>query len=559
MRSLARRLLFCVLAAALTMGPLAGPAQARGRGHHFLHLSAFLHFPTQPKYAAIVIDAKSGEVLYEQSPDDHRYPASITKIMTMYLAFEALESGHLSLDDQIVVSPHAAAMSPSKLGVRQGQTISVNDAMSAIAVKSANDMAVAIAEKLGGSESHFAELMTAKAKRLGMNNTQFVNASGLPDNRQLTTARDIAILSRAVLRDFPKEYAFFGKHDFTWHGETIRNHNHLLTSMPGVDGIKTGFTNASGFNLAASAVRDNRRLIAVVMGGSSTAARDNHVQDLLEAGFTVLRRRDAGQVTTVAQNLREPPPVGAIERPPTEEGDGDQAGVHIVLDGKAPAKVSALADADDKACVDVRPRRHHRNRMAAVCPAPAPGAEAKAKAAPDPKLEIAKAEPPASDAAGPHLDRPQVGAQQMAQLRAAAAQAAKIAGKGRKAPAPAELAAARAPAKPPSPPAQLAQASRIQPKTPQPAKTQLASAAKAAPAKGEWAVQLGAYKNSDLAKGQLGRMQDKFGPQLAASAGSIEHADGNYRVRFAGLSADQAKGACATIKARGQDCMMFRP
>ena len=340
MESPARRLVLTIVAA-LALASVAGGAEARAKHtkHAAGRASSFLHFTSQPKYAAIVVDAKTGEVLYEQSPDAHRYPASITKIMTMYLAFEALKDGHLSFDERLLISPHAAAQAPSKVGLRAGQTISVRDAMDAIAVLSANDMAVAMAEKLGGTEAHFAEMMTAKAHQLGMNNTQYVDASGLPDTRQLTTARDISILSRAVLRDFPQYYAFFSTREFTYLGRTTRNHNHLLGAMPGVDGIKTGFTNASGFNLAASAVRDDRRLIAVVLGGSSTAARDLHVEDLLEAGFTVLKKRDVGQATTVAQNLREPAPIGAVERPPTEQGDADQGGVQrgATVDDQDPA------------------------------------------------------------------------------------------------------------------------------------------------------------------------------------------------------------------------------
>jgi D-alanyl-D-alanine carboxypeptidase (penicillin-binding protein 5/6) len=448
----------------------AAPAEARTRSH-VSHLPAFLRFEAQPKYAAIVIDAQTGEVLYQQSPDDHRYPASITKIMTMYLAFEALKAGKLTLDEPMVVSPHAAAAAPSKLGLRQGQTIPVGEAMTAVAVKSANDMAVALAEKIGGTENHFAEMMTAKAKALGMNNTQFVNASGLPDNRQLTTARDIAILSRAVVRDFPQYYGFFGKHEFVWRGQTIANHNHLLATMPGVDGIKTGFTNASGFNLAASAVRDNRRLIAVVMGGASTAARDNHVQDLLDAGFTVLRRREIGQTTTIAENLREPPPVGVIDRPPTEEGDGDQAGVHILLDGKAPAKLNVKAQGACAAVAHVRGRHHRKAVSTCVVPVAGPG-EAK----------------------------------------------------------PGDRAGKQTPAK-----AQLVKGER-----------------------GDWEVQLGAYKNPVLARDQLARMNKTFGAQLAASQGRVDRLSGSYRVRFAGLSADRAKGACAAIKAHGQDCMPLK-
>jgi D-alanyl-D-alanine carboxypeptidase (penicillin-binding protein 5/6) len=321
-------------------------------------------FASQPKYAAIVVDAKTGEVLYAHEADSPRYPASITKIMTLYLTFEALANGKLSPNDVITVSPRAAAQAPSKLGLRAGETITVVDAMSAVAVKSANDMAVALAEKIGGSESRFATMMTLKAQELGMNNSHFVDASGLPDSRQLTTARDIAILSRAVMRDYPQYYALFGKKEFVWRGHPIANHNGLLGKMPGVDGIKTGFTNASGFNLAASAVRDNRRLIAVVMGGNSVAARDTHVADLLETGFTVLRKRDHGETTTIAQNLSEPAPVGPLVRPSTEEGDGEQDSLKIVVaenglrgpQTSAPAAKAAPA-APVQVAADERPTR----------------------------------------------------------------------------------------------------------------------------------------------------------------------------------------------------------
>jgi D-alanyl-D-alanine carboxypeptidase len=468
MQSPARRLALSFAAVALAVTALAPSAQARTH-HNRMRVPAFLHFTAQPKYAAIVVDAKTGEVLYEQAPDAHRYPASITKIMTMYLAFEELSQGKLSLTENLVVSPHAAAQAPSKLGIRQGGTIAVGDAMNAIAVKSANDMAVAMAEKMGGTESHFAEIMTAKAKQLGMNNTQFVNASGLPDTRQLSTARDISILSRAVLRDYPQFYTYFSKREFTWNGQTTRNHNHLLGQMPGVDGIKTGFTNASGFNLAASAVRDNRRLIAVVMGGSSTAARDSHVADLLDAGFTVLHRREEGQTTTIAQNLREPAPVGVVDRPPTEQGDGEQAGMHIVVDGKAPKKVQAKAEASEQMSCKRVMRRHH-------------GVTKCVKLASNADVHVGKG---------------------------AAGKADKAVAKGEDG--------------------------------------------------GHWQVQLGAYKNSALARHQLATFNRKFADELASSEGHVEHSAGNYRVRFAGLSADRAKEACASIKSQGHDCMAMRP
>jgi D-alanyl-D-alanine carboxypeptidase len=293
-----------------------------------------------PKYAAIVIDANTGEVLYENKADSPRYPASISKVMTLYLAFEALSEGRLKLTDQIVVSPRAASMAPTKLGLRAGETINVDDAMRALAVQSANDMAVALAEKIGGTESRFAALMTLRGQELGMTGSRFVNASGLPDSRQIATARDIATLSRAVMRDYPQYYSYFGTQQFSFRGRTMRNHNGLLGKMPGVDGLKTGYTNASGFNLSASAVRNGRRLIAVVMGGSSTAARDSNVEDLLLTGFDVLQRREHGDRTaSIAGSVIEPS-TGRIARPPIGQGDAEQSRVQLTSN---PSKPGALA------------------------------------------------------------------------------------------------------------------------------------------------------------------------------------------------------------------------
>ena len=259
-----------------------------------------------PKYAAMLINAGTGEVLYAHQADAPRYPASITKVLTLYLAFEQIARGQARLTDPITVSRHAASQAPSKLGLRPGATISLKDAIDIIATKSANDIAVAVAEHIGGSEAAFAAKMTATARRLGMSRSEFVNATGLPDSRQLTTARDIATLSRAVVRDFPQFYKVFSQVSVDYEGRTIANHNHLLTTLPGVDGIKTGFTSAAGFTLAASAAHDGVRLIAIVLGGPSRLARDGNVTNLLDTGFDVLVRRARGERTTVAANLAEP-------------------------------------------------------------------------------------------------------------------------------------------------------------------------------------------------------------------------------------------------------------
>ncbi|WP_293720525.1 D-alanyl-D-alanine carboxypeptidase family protein [Stappia sp.] len=232
-------------------------------------------------HSAIVIDAASGRVLHEEAADGLRYPASLTKMMTLYLLFDALDRGEVSMDTPIPVSAHAARQPPAKIGLVAGGDLTVRQAVSALAVKSANDVAVAVAEKLGGSESAFAARMTAKARALGMTRTSFVNASGLPDARQVTTARDMAILARALKTRHARQARFFTARSFTYKGRTFEATNNLLGRVPGVDGLKTGYISLSGYNLAASAHRGGRRIIAVVIGGKSESSRDKEVENLI--------------------------------------------------------------------------------------------------------------------------------------------------------------------------------------------------------------------------------------------------------------------------------------
>jgi D-alanyl-D-alanine carboxypeptidase len=236
-------------------------------------------------YAAIVIDAGTGQVLHARSADEPRYPASLTKIMTAYMTFEAVRDGRLSWQQALPVSRHAAGMPPSRLGLRTGERVQVEDALLALVTKSANDAAVVLAEAIGGTESSFARLMTKKARALGLQHTTFRNASGLPDRQQVTTARDMALLGRALVRAFPREYALFATASFDFRGHRLVNHNRLLGRVEGVDGIKTGYIRASGFNLVASAERDGRRVIAAVFGGKSSRTRDSQTIELLEMGF----------------------------------------------------------------------------------------------------------------------------------------------------------------------------------------------------------------------------------------------------------------------------------
>ncbi len=262
--------------AALSAGAV-GPADARGSRVHSIHGADY-----RPLYADIVIDDNSGQVLHEVKADEPRHPASLTKIMTLYLLFEQLDAGTLGLDTLLPVSSTAALQPPTRLGLKSGQTITVEDAIGGIVTRSANDAAVVVSEALGGSEAEFAKLMTLKARALGMANTTYVNASGLPDDEQITTARDQAILGRAIHDRFPRYYSYFSVVNYRYHGKDLHNHNSLLGNLEGVDGIKTGYTEASGYNLALSVRRSRKSVVAVVLGGTSNAERDARMRQLIE-------------------------------------------------------------------------------------------------------------------------------------------------------------------------------------------------------------------------------------------------------------------------------------
>ncbi|TAJ70500.1 MAG: peptidase M15 [Phenylobacterium sp.] len=428
----ARRLLLSLgLAAATALGGLATPAMAQ--------VPYFQLIPqNSSKYAAIVVDAKSGEVLYAKRADAPRYPASITKVMTLYLAFEALASGKIQLDDPVVFSPRAAAQAPTKLGVRAGDSITVQQAMQGMVTRSANDAAVAMAEKLGGTEQRFATLMTLRAQELGMVNSHFANAHGLPDSRNISTARDLAILSRAVMRDYPQYYRLFSTKNFEFRGQSIRNHNGLLYTMDGVDGLKTGFTNASGFNLAVSAVRDNRRLIAIVMGGPTAATRNKVAEGLLLTGFDVLDRRAHGEQITVAQNFFEPPQLADATQPSMQQGD-TEAGLKIALASSPPPSRASQIQI-------VEPRNV-------------------------PKLN----------------------------------------GKGKQG------------------------------------------------AAGRWTIQVGTFKSRSDAREQLAIVEKKFGKHVDDARGAAEKDGGKYKARFSGMSEQDAKDACRSLKAKKQPCAVIAP
>src|SRR6195952_4476372 len=282
-----RTLRVCVLGlATFTTAILITSESAEARRYRHRHVAS--HHRTHvaresysPQFSSIIVDGNSGAVLTSNNPDGSRHPASLTKIMTLYLLFERLESKKMNLDTEMDVSEHASEQAPTKLGLRPGGTIKVEDAIKGLVTRSANDAAVVIAEAIGGDEDGFAKLMTRKARALGMTKTTYRNASGLPNDEQVTTARDQATLGRAIQDRFPTYYRYFSTSVFNYRGQAIRNHNRLLGNVEGVDGIKTGYTRASGFNLVTSMRRGNRHLVGVVLGGRSGGSRDATMRNLL--------------------------------------------------------------------------------------------------------------------------------------------------------------------------------------------------------------------------------------------------------------------------------------
>lgn len=315
------------------------------------------------RYSAFVVDESTGVVLHSRRSEAQRYPASLTKMMTLYMLFDALERGEIGLQDPIRVSQNAANAVPSRLGLSAGDTITVENAIRALVIKSANDVAVAVGERIGGGESRFAELMTEQARELGMAGTTFRNASGLPDRRQVTTARDMARLAIALHRDFPDYFHYFNEERFTYNGRTYRNHNSLVGRVEGVDGLKTGYIRASGFNVVVSAERGDHRLITVVMGGPSAASRDAHAEELIEAAFGTLEQREDMRLFAALTSPRISPmrqqemiaiDVAALQlAAPTEVGSAQSAPpVRIVLADEdemaRPEERLAVAQAPDQ-------------------------------------------------------------------------------------------------------------------------------------------------------------------------------------------------------------------
>jgi D-alanyl-D-alanine carboxypeptidase len=486
----------------------------------------------QPPYASIVVDANSGAVLQSTNADSRRHPASLTKIMTLYLLFEQIEGGKLKLNSPLEVSANAAAQAPTKLGLTPGATIAVEDAIKAVVTKSANDAAVVIGEALAGNEDAFAEMMTRKARSLGMTRTIYRNASGLPDDEQVTTARDQALLGRAIQERFPRYYKYFSTSTFVHRGHAMRNHNKLLGQVEGVDGIKTGFTRASGFNLVTSVRRGKRHIVAVVLGGRSGAARDTTMRGLISAYVGSASTQRTASVLTEKPEQREARPsprqtaMATAAAPPTRDEPASTATITAAA-SPPPGSNDPIKPVRVKT-ITFRSASAHAAPLGALSHlAPVqPAAAAPQVAAPEPM----PADVPALALADP--------------------------GDAVPAPVPAQSAETAI-----APPAKPATATRTASQTPAP-KPAPATAADRRPARSGWMIQVGAFPDESEAKQRLNSAQSKARRVLRGADPFTEPVvKGDkklYRARFAGFDKDRAEAACKFLKRNDIACMAVK-
>lgn len=491
--------------------------------------------------AALVMDAESGRVLYARSGDAPRSPASLTKIMTLFLLFDYMDQTGQTVAGTMTVSANAASQKPTKLGVKAGDTLTIGEATLALIIHSANDVSVAIAEHIAGSVPRFAEMMNAKARQLGMRRTNFANPSGLPDSRQVTTARDMAILARAMMRTHPNMYRYFSATSFTWRGKTTRTHNRVLTSLSGANGIKTGYTRLSGFNLTTSVERNGKRLIGVVMGGDSWKQRDDEMKVMLEAWFAQLNRRPqlvadyTGRAGATAAILAEAPAPA-----PAKEEPAPVAVAMAMIPEAKPIEVPAAA-ADDRRVIAMAPIP---DQPAAAAPArtvayyvPVPNAKPTRIASAEEPRRVAKVRTTDvaegdTNAGEVVLPRAKPGADdQVVSLNALASND------------PDDIAA-------------LIEAGY--------AKDETGEVRAAAPGKksGDWGIQVGAFDSKSAANAEIERAQKTAKSKLKKAEGyvmSVKNDAGKtlYRARLAGLTSKEAESACAALKGEGFKCATF--
>lgn len=518
-----------------------------------------------PPYAAMVVDAKTGRTLHGVNEDAPRIPASITKVMTLYLLFEQLERGRFSMNSEFTVSSYAARQAPSKIGFTPGETIEVRDAIMALITKSANDVAVAIAENVGGSEEEFARMMTARARSLGMSRTTFYNPHGLPHNPpNLTTARDLTILARAIQERFPRYYPMFSTRSFQYAGGSYRNHNKLLGRIEGVDGIKTGYTALSGFNLMTSAKSEGRHIVSVVLGGRSGAQRDKIMADLVVA--TLPKAATSGRASTMVAEAAEAEP--APRRAPTPIAPPAQvaAVAHV-------AAVAQVAAAPEPAARPVpRPQFEPEAPLPAAARAYAPTTTPVAPPRPvginPPPLQLSNVRPVTATTT-PSAMRWSIGAPSADGKVLRPPANVDVTSSIAKLPEPAVETKPAAPAKPVAVANSVAVAKAEAATTTAIAKAEKPAVEKAEAkpaalvASGKWVIQLGATDDEAKAKDILARARAKAAGPLADASGFTEKVEKGgstlFRARFAGFDdSKDANNACAKLKRDGFACFATR-
>ena len=527
------------------------------------------------RYAAIVVDAQSGEVLYARHADSQRYPASLTKIMTLYMAFEALSRGEIKETDLIVMSRHANAQSPVKIGFRDGDTITFDAAMRLTAAYSANDLAAAIGEKLGGSEARFAAMMTIRAQELGMTQSRFVNASGLPDARQVSSARDFAILARTIMRDYPQYYAYFNVKSYEYGGRVYVNHNPVM-SMPGVDGMKTGYTGAAGYNLVASQRKGDHRLITVMLGGANKNQRREHVRQLLDTGFNVIDRRNNGELIAAAQgefllafastsNLNsEPKPYTILaqsgqstERPYMPQNTY-QSPVSVTNNNT----VSSESVSQSSNPINDAPVPYLSLKATPVEPATNQASAQTEPASPQTSDSLAQATGHTTTANSQDSEMRQV--LKFSQSSKKEPEAMRLKATGLSADVVTALSASNPDKKVRSQENDYTQKEKLK-------KSKLLAENKADQDKKNkkgkktvdpdavWGVQVGAFKQKTLALDWLKNLKSRFSEQLAESTTQVLKTDeGWYRSRFVEMTQKEAKAACRVIDAKRLDCVIIK-
>lgn len=532
------------------------PAEASIRHHRYAHGAAVPAGYTDPeKDAALIIDGSTGKVLYGRNADATRHPASLTKMMTLYLLFQQLKNGQMTLATPLPVSDHAAAQHRTKLYLRPNSSIPVEQAIRAIVVCSANDVAVAIAEAIGGTEAHFAEMMTAQARALGMAHTFYHNASGLPDDLQVTTASDLAILARHLAYDFPQYFPYFSTQTFTWHGELHQTTDHLIGNYEGADGIKTGYTGASGFNLVSSVVRGSSHVIAVVMGGRTARRRDSEMMRLLDTTFgdisknpTLVARANIPW-QTVAQTTQTTPAIAGFQL---------AAATPLVRAADASQHPTPAADGDDEAAAESRVDPEDLTAPASP-PATLPQATASALPAPTPVLPAAPHEQPAPPIRVAELS-PRTALPDVTPVPAEKPRTSIVYNVPQPLPRPQPplIMAAYHPAVTPQP------APRVQTAIVGHAAAGNANMGIAAPQQSaqnihNWMIQIGAFADETSAKAQLSayaeRSMDVLG-QASRIVVPFQGVDGHtfYRARFGPFAEREAREVCQRLTERGQTC-----